>query len=158
MSTGDCIRQETVLDGVRRGSLPPELEAHCRECASCAELRLVAAALRADAEQLGQTGPPLPDPAAIWLRAQLAERDDRLRRATRSITWIQRATIAASIAIGAAFAPGWLARVRDLFVGVDLSPAALDLPRSAGSPLLVVAASFLVVGILALWELTAVRP
>jgi len=79
-----------------------------------------------------------------------------MRRATRSITWVQRATLAFSIALGAAFAPGFPARVRDLIAGIDHSSTASELPRSAGSPPLVVAASFLVIGLLALWELTEV--
>jgi hypothetical protein len=93
----------------------------------------------------------------IWFRARLAEREKTFRRATRAIVWVQRATIAAVVAAGLAFAPGLWTWTKGLMAGVDLGSAAAGLPRAAGSPTLVMVMSLLVLGGLALWELTAVR-
>jgi hypothetical protein len=123
---------------------------------SCAEVTLVVAAMAADAEELMDLDRPLPDSGVIWFRAQLADRENMLRRATRAIVWVQRATIAAVAAVGLAFAPGLWAAVKGFAAGVDLGSAAGNLPRAAGSPILVVVTSLLVLGGLALWELTAV--
>jgi hypothetical protein len=121
---------------------------------TCAELTLVVAAMAADAEELMNLTKPLPDPGIIWLRARLAEREDKFRRATRGIVWVQRATIAVVAAIGMAFAPGLWTWIKGLVTGLDLASAAAGLPRAAGSPTLVMVMSLLVLGGLALWELT----
>jgi hypothetical protein len=123
---------------------------------TCAEVTLVVAAMAADAGALLDLDSPLPDPGVIWFRAQLADRENKLRRATRAIVWVQRATIAAVAAIAIAFAPGLWAAVKGFAAGLDLGSAAGNLPRAAGSPILVVVTSLLVLGGLALWELTAV--
>jgi hypothetical protein len=124
---------------------------------TCAELTLVVAALAADAEQLEDEAIPLPDPGVIWFRAQLAQREHNFRRATRAIVWVQRLAIAVVAAIGMAFAPGLWALIGDFVVRLNLGSAAAELPRAAGSPTLVLITSLLVLGGLALWELTAAQ-
>lgn len=151
-----CIREPEVLEAVRLGEWSPELRVHREGCPTCAELTLVASVLRRDADELADDDWSAPDPAVIMVRARLAKRDRDLRRATRAIAWVQRATVAAALAAGAAFAPllwNWLERTVS---GASLELASVELPRAAGSPLLVVAASLLVLGGLALWELTSV--
>ncbi|MCW8983760.1 MAG: hypothetical protein OQK55_00330 [Thermoanaerobaculales bacterium] len=150
-----CPFEDAVAAAARSGDWRPELRAHRDGCLSCAELTLVVAALAADAEELAAIDVPLPDPAPIWLRARLASREQQFQRATRTIVWVQRAAVALAVAVGLAFAPGLWELVSGMFSGINLSLSAPDLPRAAGSPLLVLVVSMLVLGGLALWELTA---
>lgn len=157
MKNTSCAHEDAVTAAARSGDWTPELMAHRDGCMTCAELTLVVAALAADAEQLVDEAIPLPDPGVIWFRAQLAEREHRFQRATRAIVWVQRATIATVAAVGVAFAPGLWALIGRFVAGLDLGSAAAELPRAAGSPTLVMITSLLVLGGLAVWELTAVR-
>jgi hypothetical protein len=149
-----CPHEEAVATAARSGDWSPELEAHRDGCLTCAELTLVVAALAADAEELAGIEAPLPDPGSIWLRARLASRERDYIRATRAIVWVQRATIAAAIAVGLAFVPGLWILVKGAISGLDLSSPVANLPNTAGSPLLVFVISMLVLGGLAVWELT----
>jgi hypothetical protein len=157
MTTKPCPHEEAVTIAARSGDWSPELKAHRDGCLTCAELTLVVAALAADAEELAAIDVPLPDPAPIWLRAKLASRERQYHRATRAIVWVQRAAVAIAVAIGIAFAPGLWEFVSGAFSGLDLSISAPDLPRSAGSPLLVTVVRLLVLGLLAVFELTSAR-
>jgi hypothetical protein len=157
MTTKPCPHEGAVTAAARSGDWSPELKAHRDGCLTCAELTLVVAVLATDAEELAAMDAPLPDPAPIWLRARLATRERDYHRATRAIVWVQRAAIAVAVAIGIAFAPGLWELVSGAFSGLSLSFSAPDLPRSAGSPLLVVVVSLVVLGGLALWELTAAQ-
>lgn len=157
MNTKPCPHEEAVTIAARSGDWSPELKVHRDGCLVCAELTLVVAALAADADELASIDSPLPDPSPIWLRAQLASRERQYHRATRAIVWVQRAAIAVACAVGIAFAPGLWELVSGAFSGLDLSISAPDLPRSAGSPLLVLVVSLLILGGLALWELTAAQ-
>ena len=154
MTAKACPHEEAVTAAARSGDWSPELEAHRDGCLTCAELTLVAAALAADAEELAGIEAPLPDPGPIWLRARLASRERDYLRATRAIVWLQRATVAVVIAVGLAFVPGLWNLVRRVVSSVDLTSPVSGLPRVAGSPLLVFVISMLVLGGLALWELT----
>jgi hypothetical protein len=155
MNTKPCSYEEAVTAAVGSGNWSPELKAHRDGCLVCAELTLVVAALASDAEELAAIDTPLPDPAPIWLRAQLASRERQYRRATRAIVWVQRAAVAVTLGIGLAFVPGLWNLVKETFSSLDLSSPVANLPRAAGSPLLVIVVSMLVLGGLALWELTA---
>ncbi len=157
MNTKPCPQEEAVTIAARSGDWSPELKAHRDGCLTCAELTLVVAVLAADAEELAATVAPLPDPAPIWLRARLTSRELQYHRATRAIVWVQRAAIAVAFAIGIAFAPGLWELVSGAFSGLDLSMSAPNLPRSAGSPLLVMVVSLLVLGLLAVFELTSAQ-
>jgi len=143
-----------VAAAARSGDWSPELKAHRDGCLTCAELTLVVAALVTDAEGLAAMDVPLPDPAPIWLRARLATRERAYHRATRAIAWIQRAAVAVALAVGLAFAPGLWNLIKGAYSSLDLSSPVADLPRAAGSPLVVIVVSMLVLGGLALWELT----
>jgi ABC-type uncharacterized transport system permease subunit len=115
---------------------------------------LVVAALAADAEDLESDPRPLPDPSVIWLRARLAERQNRVREATRSIVWVQRAAVVVAVAVGVFIAPDLWRIVSDAALSLLGSSSMAQLPRSAGSPALVLVISMVVLGGLALWELT----
>jgi hypothetical protein len=157
MNTKPCPHEEAVTIAARSGDWSPELKAHRDGCLTCAELTLVVAALAADAEKMVAMDAPLPDPAPIWLRARLASRERQYHRATRAIVWVQRAAVAVAFAIGIAFAPGLWEIASGAFAGLNLSISAPDLPRSAGSPLLVLVVSLVVLGLLAVFELTSAQ-
>jgi len=157
MTAKPCPQEEAIAAAARSGDWSPDLRAHRDGCLTCAELTLVVAALAVDAEELRAMDAPLPDPAPIWLRARLATRERDYLRATRAIVWVQRAAMAVALAIGTALAPGLWELVSGGFSGLDLSISVPDLPRSAGSPLLVVVVSMLVLGLLAVYELTSAQ-
>ena len=157
MSKTSCPHEGAITAAARSGEWSEKLKAHRDGCLSCAELTLVVSALAADAEELVAIDDPLPDPAPIWLRARLASRERQYERATRAIVWVQRAAIAVAFAVGIAFAPGLWELVGGMISGINLDISAPDLPRAAGSPLLVLVVSMLVLGGLALWELTAAQ-
>lgn len=157
MTPKPCPHEEAVTAAARSGDWSPELEVHRDGCLTCAELTLVVAALATDAEELAGIEAPLPDPASIWLRARLATRERDYQRATRAIVWVQRATIAAVIAIGLAFVPGLWHLAKGAISGLDFSSPVARLPGATSSPLLVFVISMLVLGGLALWELTVAQ-
>lgn len=152
MTVKPCPFEESVAAAARSGDWSPEIAAHRNDCLCCAELSLVVAALAIDAEELAGIEAPLPDSGPIWLRARLASRERDYRRATGAIVWVQRATVAAVMAVGLFFVPGLLAMIKKGLAGLEFASPALDLPRTAGSPLLVVVISMLVLGVLAFLE------
>lgn len=152
-----CPHEESVIAAVHSGAWSSELEEHRNGCLSCAELTLVVAALRSDAEALMTMDEPLPDPSPVWLRARLASRERDYRRATRAIVWVQRAAFGLALAIALAFAPGLWIKIKSVIQGFSLGSSMMDIPRAAGSPILVVVCSIVVLGIFAFWELAAVR-
>ena len=155
MTERACPYEESVAEAARSGEWNPELESHRNGCLSCAEITLVVAALTTDAEMLEALETPLPDPSAIWLRARLATRERYFHRATRAIVWVQRAAVAVALAVGMAFTPGLWRVARNAMAGIDLSSPLTNLPRAAGSPLLVVIISMVVLGGLAFMEFTS---
>ena len=157
MSHETCPHENDVATAARSGEWSQELRTHRDGCLICAELTLVTAALASDAEMLMDETIPLPDPGLIWMRAQLAEREHKFHRATRAIVWVQRMTIAVVAAIGLAFAPGLWGPAKRVFSSFSLASPFADLPRAAGSPMLVLLVSVLVLGGLALWEMTAAQ-
>lgn len=157
MTSKTCPYEQAVTDAASSGDWSPELSSHRDSCLSCAELTLVVAALEADAEELAAIEVPLPDPGSIWLRARLASRERDYRRAIRAIVWVQRAAVGIALAVGLAFLPGLWSLLKRLFSTVDISSPVSDLPRAAGSPLMVLVISMLVLGGLALWELTVAQ-
>ncbi len=157
MTAKPCPHEDAVAAAARSGDWSPELKAHRDGCLTCAELTLVVAVLAVDAEELAAIDAPLPDPASIWLRARLASREHQYHRATRAIIWVQRAAVAVAFAVGLAFVPGLWHLIKGAFSSLDLSLPVANLPRAAGSPLLVIVVSMLVLGGLALWELTVAQ-
>lgn len=148
----DCLTEEQVREAAQTGHWTDELRDHCASCSPCAETALVTAALCADARELETDDSPLPDPRLIWLRARIESRRVKSTRATLAIVWVQRAAIACAAVIGLVAAPGlWrlLARVKGA-----LLPAAtrFDLPVFVAAPGLVLAATFAVLALMALWN------
>jgi hypothetical protein len=152
-----CPYEDAVAAAARSGNWSPELSGHRNSCMSCAELTLVVASLIVDAEALDSIEKPLPDPGSIWLWARLASRERDFERATRAIIWVQRTTIAVVIALGFVFVPWLWNSFKTAFSRFDLGLPTAELPRAAGSPLLVFVICMLVLGGLALWELTVAQ-
>ena len=157
MTHEQCSREREILTAVRSGDWSPELEKHRNSCLDCAELTIVVAALTGDAEDLMALPEPLPDPTSVWLRARLASKERDFRRATRAIVWVQRAAAGVALAIGLAFAPVIWRAIKNAAAVFDLGSPVLDIPRAAGSPLLVVVCSMVILGLLAAWELVSTR-
>jgi hypothetical protein len=132
------------------GQLPEELRRHAAECAGCAETWLVASFLRQEAAAV--PAPPLPDPGFLWWRASLEHRSDVAQRATRIITIIQRASIAAA---GLLMVPlvrwGW-PHLRRWLDAIDIAALAPALPVEAGNPVLVIVVSATLLAVLALLD------
>ncbi len=99
-----CEREHEVLRAVAAGVLPPELRGHVDSCASCADVVLVARALREEAAVAVRD--PLPDPAGIWRTARREERAAIARRATRPVT-LMVWTAAGICALSAVVAVAW---------------------------------------------------
>jgi hypothetical protein len=152
-----CPHEDAIARAAASGEWSEELRAHRDGCLTCAELTLVTAALATDAEELLGDTRPLPDPDLIWVRAQLEEREEILKKATRGIAIVQRVAIAAVAAVLLAFAPTIWQAVSATATALQASAPALDVPRAAGSPLLVIVMSMVVLGGLALWEMTFAR-
>lgn len=157
MRTSSCPHEEAVVAAARSGDWSPELKAHRESCLACAELTLVVAALTADAQGLQAIDVPLPDPAPIWLRARITSRERDYERATRAIVWVQRAAVSVALAVGIFFTPGLWRLATRAFVDIGSIVSIPDLSRVGSSPLLVFVISMLVLGGLALWELTVAR-
>jgi hypothetical protein len=155
MTDQACPYEESVAEAARSGEWSPELKSHRNGCLACAELTLVAAALATDAKMLEALDAPLPDPSAVWLRARLATRERDFQRATRAIVWVQRAAVAVALAVGMAFIPGLWKVARAAMAGLNFSSPLAELPRAAGSPLLVVIISMVVLAGLAFMEFTS---
>ena len=153
----NCPHEDAIVRASTSGQWTEELRAHRDGCLTCAELTLVTAAMAADAEALLSDPRPLPDPTVIWVRAQLAEREEILKKATRGIVVVQRAAMAVVIAVLLAFAPTMWRAISSVASAFQNNAPALEVPRAAGSPLLVIVMSMVVLGGLALWEMTFAR-
>jgi len=152
MTRDGCPHEASIIAAVNSGQWSPELREHRNDCVQCAELTLVVAALKSDADKLMAMNEPLPDPSPLWLRARLASKERDYQRATRAIVWVQRAAVGAVLAVGLAFAPGFWTKIKSVILGFGLETSAIDIPRAAGSPLLVVVCSIVVLAVLAFME------
>ncbi len=147
-----CVSEELIREAAQTGRWTDELRDHCASCSPCAETALVTAALCADARELEADDSSLPDPRLIWLRAQIESRRIKSNRATLGIAWVQRAAMACALVVGLFAAPG-LWRLLGRGMGA-LRPAAagLDMPVFVTAPGLVLAATFAVLALMALWN------
>jgi len=153
MSGTTCGREPELLTAMAAGELPEALRHHAVNCAECAETLLVATFLRREAA----AGPPrpLPDPAYLWWRASLEQRSAVAERATRLITIIQRASLVAAVLLAVPLARWGWPHVRQWLGVLDIRALAPTLPAEAGNPVLVIAISAALLGVLALLDLHA---
>lgn len=83
----NCPCERDVLDLVAIGQWPARadatLRAHAAECATCAEVAAVAAAVREWADEPQPV--KVPDAAVVWYRAQVRAKEEAARRASRPV-------------------------------------------------------------------------
>jgi hypothetical protein len=160
----ECAHEQDVLDALAAQRWPARcddhLRAHVSECALCADLVEVAAALLEDQETAWKEA-RVPPSAIVWWRAQVRAREEAARAAARPLAFIQG--VAASMALWLAVATwralpwptlsGWRTWLAAIVPSVsfslpDLSTAAAILP---GALLLLVLAAWLMLAPLAIY-------
>ena len=98
--TGECVREQDVLDALTAGRWPArcdhDLRAHVSGCAVCRDLGDVASALMAE-HDVAWRDARVPSAGSMWWRAQLRAREDAARAAGRPVAFIQG--VAASVAV-----------------------------------------------------------
>jgi ABC-type Fe3+-siderophore transport system permease subunit len=95
MRAGDCQDESAVAAAARSGQWSDELRSHIQACQACAEILLVAQALRR--ELPGSATVPLPAAGQVWWRAQIRARRQDAERAVQPVRLVQ--TIAALCAV-----------------------------------------------------------
>ncbi len=148
----NCGYEEAVMAAVQSGHWSDELLEHRESCLVCAEVTLVASLLVDDAENLAAEEHSLPDPRVLWLRASLEKRRNVTLRATLLISWMQRATLAATVGILAFFAPNLLSMFRGAGHQIVGSLTLPDLPATVAAPALVLLLTFSTLALMALWN------
>ena len=84
MSAEGCRFEEQVLEAIRRGEWTPALRTHARECDDCAAAIAIAPWMeRFAAADVRER--PLPDPAIVWMKAQLLRGTATVDRAARPL-------------------------------------------------------------------------
>ncbi len=101
-----CPMEAEVLAAVVECAWPhrcsAELVEHARHCEVCADVALVASAVRTERQQEMQM--PVPDAGRVWWKAQLRARREAIEAAGRPITAVQVLTLACAMGIiGACF-------------------------------------------------------
>lgn len=123
-----CDREAALLDTLESGEIDAGWDRHLEECASCREVRLVWAALRADSPgEPGVVTAAIPAPGLIWWRAQLAARRAAVARAERPLRamhWAAGLLTAASIP----WLAGWMFGGQAAAAAVAATVAFLAIP------------------------------
>lgn len=101
----ECPYEQDVLDALAAQRWPEpsdgDLRAHVSECALCADLVEVAAALLNDRDMAWHEA-HLPPSSIVWWKAQVRAREEAVRAAARPLAFIQG--VAASVAVWLAVA------------------------------------------------------
>lgn len=153
----NCGYEEAVMTAVRSGQWSDELLEHRESCLVCAEVTLVASLLINDAESLDAEEVAIPDPRILWLRASLEKRRNVTLQATQVISWMQRATVVATVGVLAFFAPNLLSMFKGAGYQLLGSLARPDLPATVAGPVLVLFLTFSTLALMALWNEFAER-
>jgi hypothetical protein len=98
-----CENEQEVLEAIQSGRWPegcdPSLHEHVAGCAVCAEVVLVAGALRQEAA-VARGEVRLPEGGAVWWKAQLRARREAAERATLPIKIVEKvAGVSAAVAL-----------------------------------------------------------
>jgi hypothetical protein len=128
MSAG-CQREGEILVAAGRGPWSEETRQHLLECEECAAAAAVASWM-SDAARNDVRQHKLPDPAVVWLKAQLLRQQSVAQRAGLPLNIVQ---IAAYLTVAGGWAAllTWKWRVLQLWV-LSLSPRHVILDVSAG--------------------------
>ena len=115
MTVVECPREADVLEAVASGrwqdGCDTGLREHAAACPICADIAMIAEALRDDCKDALRAA-QLPASAQVWWRASMRARAEATRAATRPITLVQGLAAAATVGVGAALLgsvsfPGW---------------------------------------------------
>jgi NAD/NADP transhydrogenase alpha subunit len=98
----DCVREADVLEAVAFDRLH-SVRDHLRTCASCAELAMVASAIRRD-HDAGCREARVPSAGAVWWRATIRARAEAARTVSQPITFAQGAAAASVLGLAFGFA------------------------------------------------------
>jgi hypothetical protein len=133
MTVTQCEHELSVARAIASGSWPAPIAAHVAACPACADVALVAGALRTEARLAAAE--TAPDPGAIW-RAVLRDRRRRaLERANLPITVMTRVALGAcTVAALAGLVWMWPA-VADQFAAFARSLTAPAAPTPDGATL-----------------------
>jgi hypothetical protein len=93
-----CQREPEVLAAIAAGSIPPDVGAHIKQCARCREAAAVSRWMQQLADTSGERA-KLPDPGTLWWRGQIARRWEAERRSTAPVESMERAELAAALAV-----------------------------------------------------------
>ncbi len=155
MNSYGCPHEAAVAEAARSGRWTDELVTHSQSCMTCAEVRLVAGFLLAEARAADPE--PLPDPGLIWYRSRLESRREIARKATGPITAVQILAAAAAGALGLKVLVWMWPAIHQMLgaAGKALTPPAL--PAGAADPALVILVCGVVIGAMVLRELAISR-
>lgn len=107
MSRSGCESEAAILNAARSGEWSPDLRAHAARCPGCADLARVAQLLRGEADSAAAEV-TLPDPGAIWWKAQRRAREAGARRATWPIRIVERvAYVSSALLLGLVAVREW---------------------------------------------------
>ena len=127
-----CPREADVVQALfSRGELGHELAAHAQACQSCADVLVVAAALRDDREW-ARGDVAVPAAGQVWWRAAVRARLEATQAAARPLTWAHGIAAAATVGLIAGVAGmAWPTLARALGWAGDhvsiVSPAAMEI-------------------------------
>ncbi|MCC6389846.1 MAG: hypothetical protein IT167_04520 [Bryobacterales bacterium] len=82
-----CPEESRMLEALKMGSLPPELEAHAERCRACTETRLVSDFLAAEATVV------VPPPGLVYWKSELRARREQAELALRPARRMQAAAV-----------------------------------------------------------------
>ena len=145
----ECIREAELLEAITAGRWPDgcaELRAHASSCATCADLATVASAIAEDAAAAMRRA-PIPTSGLVWWRMQRRMQMEAARTATRAITFVEAATLAATV-----FAVLFILGGASL---LKLNWTALASHVTLSTPLLAAAATILIVAPVAIYYAVA---
>ncbi len=147
MSNSNCPEEGRILAAARSGQWSEPLLEHQRNCAECADLVLVESMLGlAEMEKSAEVGASigaLPDPQAIWLQHQQAERLRLLEKALLPIRSLEMLVSAAAAAVAAIMLFRFLPRITGWFgsIGSQLGSDLLALPATSPATWMLVMAT-----------------
>jgi hypothetical protein len=152
MTIIECPRESDVLDAVASEKWPhrvaPELAMHVASCAVCADVVVVALAMRADHEAVWQEA-SIPSSGQAWWRAEMRTRHEAILRASRPIAIAQGAALLVATAVIGMI--GWLG-----WTWIHQEPSIFDLSRVSTQALTSPLALSLVVALFTLAVITPV--
>jgi hypothetical protein len=150
MTGAACDRESAVLAALQGAPWTDELRDHVAECESCSDLVAVTGFLRETAAAAGDG--ELPDPDYIWWRAQLAARAANAERATRSIIIWQRIAVICGSLLALFGVYQILPQLAGWLPPFDLSAIIPSLPGDMAPPVLVIAASVVVLAVMIAYD------